>query len=75
MLTKLSEQLELNPGTVAVIRRGKPIVAMMTWEDYESIMETLEILDDSELMENLSRSIKEIKDKEYDTHSLVIDLR
>ena len=61
MLTKLYEQLESNPGTVAVIRRGKPIVAMMTWEDYESIMETLEILDDSELMENLSRSIKEIE--------------
>ena len=37
-------------------------MAMMTWEDYESIMETLEILNDSELMENLSRSIKEIKE-------------
>jgi antitoxin YefM len=61
-LTKLPEMLEANPATVAVTRRGKPVLAIMTWEDYQSILETLEILGDNKAVEQLSRSIQEVKE-------------
>jgi len=61
-LTKLPEKLGANPATVAVTRRGKPVLAIMTWEDYQAILETLEILSDDKAVEQLRRSIKEVKD-------------
>jgi antitoxin YefM len=61
-LTKLPEKLGANPATVAVTRRGKPVLAIMTWEDFQSILETLEILGDDEAAEQLRRSIKEVKE-------------
>jgi antitoxin YefM len=61
-LTKLPEKLGASPATVAVTRRGKPVLAIMTWEDYQSIMETLEVLTDADATEQLRRSIKEVKE-------------
>ena len=60
--TKLAENLGAHPATVAVTRRGKPVLAIMTWEDYQAILETLEILNDDEAVESLRRSIKEVKE-------------
>jgi len=61
-LTKLPEKLVANPATVAVTRRGKPVLAIMTWDDYQTIIETIEILGDDEATEQLRRSIKEVKE-------------
>jgi antitoxin YefM len=61
-LTKLPERLEANPATVAVTRRGKPVLAIMSWVDYQAILETLEILSDDEAVQKLRRSIKEVKE-------------
>lgn len=61
-LTKLPEKLEANPATVAVTRRGKPVLAIMTWEDYQAILETLELLSDDDAVEQLRRSIREVKE-------------
>jgi antitoxin YefM len=61
-LTKLPEKLGAEPATVAVTRRGKPVLAIMTCEDYQTIMETLEILSDNDAVEQLRRSIKEVKE-------------
>ncbi|MDP2937107.1 MAG: hypothetical protein Q8O86_11525 [Dehalococcoidia bacterium] len=47
-LTKLPERLEARPSNMAVTRRGKPVLAVMIWEDYEAILETLEVLSDEE---------------------------
>lgn len=60
-LTTLPEQFEKDPnaGAVAVTRRGKPVLAIMPYELYESIVETLEIMGDEELMAALRQSIKE----------------
>lgn len=59
-LTKLPERLEAHQATVAVTRRGKPVLAIMTWEDYEAILETLELLSDAKGVEQLRRSIREV---------------
>ncbi|HZF38250.1 MAG TPA: type II toxin-antitoxin system prevent-host-death family antitoxin [Blastocatellia bacterium] len=58
-LTSLPEELAEEPGAIAVTRRGEPVLAILPWELYESIMETLEILSDGELMAALRQSIKE----------------
>lgn len=62
-LTKLPEELGIEPATVVVTRRGKPVLEIMTWEDYQAILETLEILSDNRAVEQLRRSIKEVKEK------------
>jgi antitoxin YefM len=58
-LTSLLERLAKEPGAVAVTRRGKPVLAVMPWELYQSIAETLEIMGDEDLMAALRKSVKE----------------
>jgi PHD/YefM family antitoxin component YafN of YafNO toxin-antitoxin module len=59
-LTSMPEMLESNPGAIAVTRRGKPVLAVMPWDLYESILETIEIMGDEDLMADLRRAIGEI---------------
>jgi len=58
-LTSLPERLGKESGAVAVTRRGKPVLALMPWELYESIVETLEIMGDEKLMAALRQGIRE----------------
>lgn len=60
-LTSLPQQLSEAHETVAVTRRGKPVLAILPWEEYEALVETLDILSDAELMAALRRSVKEAK--------------
>jgi antitoxin YefM len=61
-LTRLPEKLNAHPATMAVTRRGKPVLAIMSWDDYEAVRETLEILSDEEAVGQLKRSIKAVKE-------------
>ena len=61
-LTSLPERLAEEPGAVAVTRRGKPVLAILPWELYESIVETLEILGDEALMDALRQGVQELHD-------------
>lgn len=63
-LKELTEEFaeENEPGAVAVTRRGKPVLALMPWDLYETIMETLEVLGDEELTESLRLSIQDLRD-------------
>ena len=60
-LTLLPEELMREPGALAVTRRGEPVLAIMPWELYESIVETVEIMGDEELMADLHQAVKEIE--------------
>lgn len=62
-LTGLPEEFERNPetGAITVTRRGKPVLAVMPWELYDSITETLEILGDEKLMKTLRKSLREAR--------------
>jgi len=51
----------VNLIALAITRRGKPVLAVMTWEHYEAILETIEILGDANLMANLHQGITEAK--------------
>ncbi len=60
----LSLPLALNAGgphALEVTQRGKTVLAILPYELYESIMETLEVLSDPELLRHLRQSVKEMR--------------
>ena len=63
-LTTLPEELNgrIEDNAIAVTRRGKPVLAIMTWELFEAIYETLEIMGDEGLMRSMRQSIKEVRE-------------
>jgi prevent-host-death family protein len=62
-LTQLPEDLEQDNGNaVTITRRGKPVLAVMSYDLYDSILETLEVMSDPELMALLRQSIQEADD-------------
>jgi antitoxin YefM len=62
-LTQLPEELEQgNGGAMTITRRGKPVLALMPYALYDSLMETLEVMGDPDLMALLRQSIQEAND-------------
>ena len=59
-LMSLHENLRHNE-TIAVTNRGEKILAIMRWEKYEAILETLTIMGDRALIRKLRQSIREAK--------------
>jgi prevent-host-death family protein len=47
--------------TISVTSRGKEVLAILPWDSYEAIVETLDIMSDPELMNSLKQSIAEYK--------------
>ena len=45
-----------------VTKRGKPVAVMMSVDDYEGLLETIEILSDKEAMQRIKKAKKEIRD-------------
>jgi prevent-host-death family protein len=61
-LMKLSKQLEAQPETtVQVTQHGKPVLAVLSWDFYDSLTETLEVISDDRLMKALRRSTEDIQ--------------
>ena len=60
-LTSLPEEFDRQEDldAVAITRRGKPVLAVMPWELYETITETLEVMADKEMTPVLKESIAE----------------
>lgn len=60
-ITSLPERLEADPalGAIAVTRHGKPVLAIMSWDLYEAITETLAIVGDPVLANRLRQSLSE----------------
>ena len=60
-LTQLAHDLDARHETVEVTNRGRPVLAILPWHLYESMMETMEILADKELMDQVRQGIKEYR--------------
>ena len=61
-LTSLHTELSGSPGYIPLTRYGNPVMALMSWELFESLRETMEIMGDPELMSQLRESIKDIEE-------------
>ena len=46
----LADALERSQEVLQVTRRGKPVLAVLPWDVYESLKETLEVLSDPDLL-------------------------
>jgi len=60
-LTELLDDLEKRHEHVLITRNGRPSAVLLSADEYEALEETLEILQDSDLMEALQRSDKDVK--------------
>jgi prevent-host-death family protein len=61
-LLDLPERLARTPErAVTITRRGQPVLAILPWEFYESIVETLEILGDPEMVKALRESLEDLE--------------
>ena|SRR5579884_2253126 len=65
--THLPEQLEQEPGVMIVTQHGKPALAILRYnifkeilETIEELQETLEIIQDKELMASFREGVKEL---------------
>lgn len=62
-INRLPEQLAESPetGAITVTRRGKPVLAVLSWDLYESVLETLDIVADEKLMKAFKKSVQELE--------------
>lgn len=58
--TKLEDEFTDAEKIIRVTKHNKPILAVMPWEFYETLMETLEVITDKTLMSQLKISIKQL---------------
>jgi len=63
-LPKLADALEKHPeiGAVKITRHGKPVLAVLSWDLYESVVETMEIMSDPEMMAAFRQGVKEMQE-------------
>jgi antitoxin YefM len=62
-LTSMPESLEKEPGAIAVTRNGKPVLAILPWDLYESLEETIDIMSDPALMQQVREGIADYRAK------------
>ena len=72
-LMQLAELLhgESAPEAIEVTKWGKKVLAIIPWEEYESIAETKEILADRATMRGIARALKDVDEgKMYDAEEV-----
>jgi antitoxin YefM len=60
-LLDIVKRMEEEDATVALTRNGEPVGIMMSVARYESLLETIEILGDKEIMRALEASTRDFK--------------
>jgi prevent-host-death family protein len=60
-LPKVIARIDGKLDRYIVTKRGKPVIVMLSIEDYESLMETLDILADPQAMADLRKGEKDIR--------------
>ena len=60
-LPRLPERLIAEKRAIPLTRRGQPVMALVSWELYMSIIETMEIMADPKMVDALRESVQDIK--------------
>jgi len=60
-LPKIIDEIDAKMDRFVITRRGKPVALMMAIDDYESILETLDILSNSKLAKRLKTTEIDVK--------------
>lgn len=61
-ITTLENDFSEDEKVISVTKHNKPILAVMPWDFYEALMETLEVITDKDLMSQLKNSINQINE-------------
>jgi antitoxin YefM len=62
-LSKLVDSVKKTTNEVIITKNGKPAAVLISSEEYESLKETKNILTNQELMTEIKKGLKAIKDK------------
>lgn len=73
MLARLPEKLTEENRAVALTKRGKPVLVVIPWDLYESILETMEILEDPEMMDGIRQGIEDMRQGNLISHREVME--
>ena len=57
---RLSRRVSDSQTVIPITRQGRPVMALMSWEMFETLVDTIEILSDQELVSKLNESEKAI---------------
>ncbi|MEC7227277.1 MAG: type II toxin-antitoxin system Phd/YefM family antitoxin [Candidatus Latescibacterota bacterium] len=62
-LSRLPDYFTQTPdvGALAITRRGQPVLAVLSWPQYEALVETLDILGDEEQTARLRRAVGRVR--------------
>jgi len=60
-LPKIVDEIDSRMDRFIVTKRGKPLVLMMSIDDYESLLETLSVLSDPALVKRIKAAEKDVK--------------
>ena len=72
-LLDLPERLaKASDKTVSITRHGRPVLAVLPWELYESIIETLEVLGNPEATAALRSSLEDIRKGRLVSHEVAL---
>jgi len=64
LFAKLPEELAASQETLTVTRRGKPVLAVLPFDAYQALMETLEIVGDEQAAKALAEGIRQAESGE-----------
>ncbi len=74
-LSSLVRKIREERGTYGITHRGKPEGVLLSVEEYETLIETLEILSDRELMASIDRGLADEKASRLYAHEEVFPER
>ena len=60
-LTELLDEIQRVHEHVVITRNGRPAVVVMSQREYESLVETLEVLSDEEALADLRKSEEDVR--------------
>ncbi len=64
-LPKLIEEVDSKMDRYIITKRGRPVALMMAIDDYESLIETLEIMSDKNLMKRIKVAEKDVENGRF----------
>jgi len=66
-LPKIIDEIDAKMDRFVITKRGRPVALMMAIDDYESLLETLDILSDSYLAKRIKKAEAEAKKGHFKT--------
>ena len=75
-ITSLDKEISYD-DTISITNHGKEVYALLRWDTYESIAETLDILSDEALYDDLKKGIQQLEHGElvdFDTLKQSLDV-